>query len=141
MSDSSNSRLFNIDLKLLSEALANLAEDIDFFISDDNDNLSDYDSWERRVNAGRHLVRIRAILNNGELDLAAVDSSTLETLRTIWQAITWLEYGRHHEDSASYRGPLFLPGEVKSDGSVASADEEYCPWSELFSERRFSKFL
>jgi hypothetical protein len=122
MAETSSGGLFPVNIARVAETLDNLADDIELIASGRADDRRDYDAWEHRVNAGRQLVRLRAALNNGDLDRADCALDTLGVLRRVWQAIDPVQEKEYHG------GPLFLPGEVGplSDGlPLRHADEPY----------------
>jgi hypothetical protein len=138
MAEISPDGLFSVNILRVCESLDSLADDIEFIASGQADNPRDGDAWERRTNAGRQLVRLRAALNNGELDRADCILDTLAVLRDVWQAIKAFEYGSHRDQPDKYGGPLHLPGEVapllplsESSLKIRKADERYDPYPEL----------
>jgi len=122
--------LFPINITRVRESLVSLADDIEFIATGETDDNRDHDAWERRKNAGVQLVRLRATLNNGELDRADCDRATMNVLRCIWYALKRLNYGSHHDPPNQYCGPLYLPGEIRplAEGfGVRPSYERYDP--------------
>ena len=128
--------LVPVNIPRLRESLESLADDIEFIATGEADDSRDHDAWKRRTNAGVQFVRLRAMLNGGELDRADCDLATLAVLRHVWHTLKRLNYGSHHELPDEYCGPLFLPGEIRplTEGmGTRGADERYDPHSELKS--------
>jgi hypothetical protein len=134
MEESFAGGLLPVNIARIRESLDSLAGDIDFIVSGQADDPRDTDAWEHRENAGLQLLRLRAALHNGEVDWADCTLDSLTTLRRVWHAIKALKYGSHHDQPATYCGPLFLPDEIGplSEGlPVRKADEPYDPNPEL----------
>jgi hypothetical protein len=134
MVDNSRGGLFPVNVDRVRESLVSLADDIEPIATGECDDCSQYYAWRYRLDAGVQLNRLRAALNNGELDLADCDLATLGLLRRIWAELEDLDYGSHCDSPSIYCGPLFLPGELSSldDGSrIRGADETYDYVAEL----------
>jgi predicted transcriptional regulator len=105
--------LFPVNIACIRESLESLADEIEFVASGDADDPSDSEAWEHRVNGGRQVVRLRAALNNGDLDRADCRLDTIPVLRDVRREVMRLQYGSHHDQSNQYCGPLHLPGEIQ----------------------------
>jgi len=81
------------------------------------------------------ILRLRVLLNFGELETANCTYVAVPALQAIWSHLKELDYGSHHAEPLAYRGALFLPHEVGPDLQVRPADQEFESLEGLLNEQ------